>query len=71
LFNPVSPILIALSAAAASFGGASGLLWLTEFLRRGGRSAEPVDLDRSYVWIVAGCIVSLVFVGILGPGVRL
>jgi hypothetical protein len=70
LFNPVSPILIAISAAAASFGGASGLLWLTEFLRGGGRSGEPAELDRSYVWIVAGCLVSLVFVGILGPGVR-
>jgi hypothetical protein len=70
LFNPVSPILIAISAAAASFGGASGLLWLTEFLRGGKRSPEPAELDRSYVWIVAGCIVSLVFVGILGPGVR-
>ena len=35
LFNPVGPVLIAISAAAASFGGASGLLWLTRFLPRG------------------------------------
>jgi hypothetical protein len=35
LFNQVGPIHIAISAAAASFGGASGLLWLTQFLRRG------------------------------------
>jgi hypothetical protein len=70
LFNPVSPMLIAISAAAASFGGASGLLWLTEFLRGAEHSAEPAELDRSYAWIVAGCIVSLLFVGILGPGVR-
>jgi len=70
LFNPVGPILIAISAAAASFGGASGLLWLTQFLRRGGRSAEPAELDRSYVWIVAGCVVSLIFVGILGPSIH-
>jgi hypothetical protein len=69
-FNPVGPILIAISAAAASFGGASGLLWLTQFLRSSRPAAEPVGLDRSRVWIVAGCIVSLVFVGILGPGVH-
>jgi len=49
---------------------ASGLLWLTAFLRGGEGSAAPAELDRSYVWIVAGCVVSLVFVGIVGPGVR-
>src|SRR5204863_4445992 len=54
LFNPVGPILIAISATAASFGGASGLLWLTQFLGGGERSAEAAELDRSYVWIVAG-----------------
>jgi hypothetical protein len=70
LFNPVGPILIAISAAATSFGGASGLPWLTQFPRRGERSAEPAELDRSYVWIVAGCVVSLIFVGILGPSVH-
>ena len=71
LFNPVGPILIAISAAAASFGSASGLLWLTKFLRRGEHSAAPAAaLDRSYVWIVAGCAISLIFVAILGPGIH-
>jgi hypothetical protein len=71
LFNPVGPVLIAISAAAASFGGASGLLWLTKFLRRGEHSAVPAGaLDRSYVWMVAGCVVSLIFVAILGPGIH-
>jgi hypothetical protein len=71
LFNPVGPVLIAISAAAASFGGASGLLWLTRFLRRGEHSAVPAAaLDRSYVWVVAGCVVSLIFVAILGPGIH-
>ena len=70
LFNPVGPVLIAISAAAASFGGASGLLWLTRFTRATTRSAEPAELDRSYAWIVAGCIASVIFVGILGPGIH-
>jgi len=70
LFNPVGPVLIAISAAAASFGGASGLLWLAKFQRRGEHSPEPAKLDRSYVWIVAGCLVSLIFVAILGPGIH-
>lgn len=69
-FNPVGPVLIAMSAAAASFGGASGLLWLTRFLRRGEPAAEPARLDRSYAWIVCGCVVSLIFIFILGPGIH-
>jgi hypothetical protein len=68
LFNPVGPILIAISAAAASFGGASGLLWLTAFVR--GEATQPVVLPRSYAWIVAGCIASLVFIAILGPSIH-
>jgi len=70
LFNPVGPLLIAVSAAAASFGGASGLLWLTQFTRGSKRSAEPAELGRSYAWIVAGCVVSLLFIAILGPGIH-
>lgn len=70
LFNPVGPVLIAISAAAASFGGASGLLWLTQFTRGSTRSAAPAELDRSYAWIVAGCIAAVIFVGILGPGIH-
>ena len=70
LFNPVGPILIAISAAAASFGGASGLLWLTQFIRSGG-SARPAELGRNYAWIVAGCVVSLAFIAILGPSIHL
>ena len=71
LFNPVGPVLIAISAAAASFGGASGLLWLTKFLHRGEHSAAPAAaLDRSYAWIVAGCVVSVIFIAILGPSIH-
>ena len=69
-FNPVGPVVIAISAAAASFGGASGLLWLTQFLRRGEPAREPARLDRSYAWIVAGCVASLVFIFILGPSIH-
>lgn len=31
LFNPLGPLLLFISAAAASFGGASGLLWFHEW----------------------------------------
>ena len=74
LLNPESWRLVLLSAAAASFGGASLLAWYP-----GTGDAEfhtsspevPAGLPRSIGWIVVGGIVLAVFVGIFGPGVRL
>jgi hypothetical protein len=71
LFNPVGPVLIAISAAAASFGGASGLVWLIQFLRARSLAGPPADLGRSPGWIVAGAIAAIVFVAILGPSLHL
>jgi hypothetical protein len=69
LFNPLGPVLIAISAAAASFGGASGLLWLTELLRHfKGPDTVPV-FDRRRGWVGAGFIASLIFIVVLGPGI--
>jgi len=70
LFNPVGPILIAISAAAASFGGASGLLWLTALLRHFPGSDEAADLDRSYAWVAAGVVASILFIVVLGPSIQ-
>ncbi len=70
LLNPVGPILIAISAAAASFGGASGLLWLTALLRHFEGPSVVGVLDRSYGWIAAGGVAALIFIGVLGPSAR-
>ncbi len=73
LFNPVGMILVAISAAAASFGGTSGLAWMTDWLR-GGRVSRapgpPLPIDRRWTWIVAGTVLGVLFIAILGPGVR-
>jgi hypothetical protein len=72
VFNPVGPSLLLISAAAASFGGASGLLWFHEWLR-GDRiplSSDSIVLDRRGGWLVAGALTAIVFVGLLGPGIR-
>lgn len=73
IFNPVSWILVPLSAAAASFGGASGMAWMTQCL--GTRFApkiptEPLPLQRSLAWIIAALIGATLFMGVLGRGVR-
>jgi hypothetical protein len=72
--NPKGWILVALSAAAASFGGTSGLLWMTNLLRGGqippGSQAEPVPIPRSWGWIVVAAIAACVFIAAVGPGLR-
>jgi hypothetical protein len=71
LFNPVGMILVAISAAASSFGGASGLAWMYQWLR--GPWLPPTEfemsrLTRSRGWIVLAAILAVCFVAILGPG---
>jgi hypothetical protein len=74
LLNPVGMILVAISAAAASFGGTSGLAWMAQWL--GGRgipvgpSAQPSYIGRSWEWIIASAILSAAFIFLLGPSVK-
>jgi hypothetical protein len=74
LLNPVGAYLVLISAAAASFGGTSGLAWMAQ-LPRDERRFPPRDgpilqVPRSVPWLAAGVAVALLFVGILGPGIR-
>jgi hypothetical protein len=74
MFNPVGMILVGLSAAAASFGGTSGMAWMTQYL--GTKFApkitsHPLTVHRSRGWIIAAFTAATIFVGVLGRGVRL
>jgi hypothetical protein len=74
LFNPIGMFLVAISAMAASFGGCSGLLWMGSLLR--GSNIPPPSQDgrpitRSSAWIVTAAIIAIMFIAILGRGVRL
>ncbi len=72
--NPQGWILVALSAAASTFGGASGLLWMTNWLRGGriplGSEPEPLSIERSWAWIAAAALLAVLFIAVVGPGVR-
>jgi len=74
LLNPVGARLVLISAAAASFGGTSGLAWMAQLLRNGRlfppRHGPALRIARSVPWLVAGGAVTLLFVGVLGPGIR-
>jgi hypothetical protein len=71
--NPVSPLLILLSAAAASFGGKSGLAWMWTLLR-GTRipssELQMPEIQHRWGWMVAAILVAIVFIAVLGPGVK-
>jgi hypothetical protein len=71
--NPVGPLLILISAAAASFGGNSGLAWMWTLLR-GPRipssEFQMPEIARSRGWIIAAVILAIAFIAGLGPGVK-
>ena len=73
IFNPVGMILIAASAAASSFGGTSGMAWMTQCLgiKFVPKVAAPrFDLLRSQGWLVAALVTAAIFIGVLGRGLR-
>jgi hypothetical protein len=73
LFNPIGLELIVTSAIGASFGLTCGLLRVAPIVAKhagpGQRAVgEPIMLHRG--WIAAGVCVAVLFVGLLGPGIR-
>jgi hypothetical protein len=74
LLNPESPMLVLISAAAASFGGASALAWMAQLLRNRERyppTGPALGLARGWPWLVAGAAATVIFIGVLGPGIGL
>ena len=70
LLNPHGFIIVAISAAASSLGGTSGLLWMMEWLDRRKRVESGLMIQRSWRWIALGVIVTIVYAAILGPTIR-
>jgi hypothetical protein len=74
LFEPGGAIIVLISGVAASLGGASALAWGPQLLNDPhlGEPQEPVlRVTRDCRWIVAGAVVAIVFVFVLGHGVSL
>ena len=74
VLNPLDPMLLLISAAAASLGGTSALLWCTSWLRNPAFAATdgpPAMPGRHLGWIGAGIVMAVVFIAIMGPGIRL
>jgi hypothetical protein len=72
--NPQGWFLVAMSAAASTFGGTSALLWSAEWLRGSmipaGPDAAPIPIPRSWAWIVAAAVIGVCFILVLGRGIH-
>jgi hypothetical protein len=71
--NPLGPLLILLSAAAASFGGKSALAWMWTLLhgpRIPNSEVQMPELEHSHGWIVAAALLAIAFIALLGPGLK-
>lgn len=74
--NPAGLALVAISGAAASLGGTSGLAWGPQMLRgasSGSADVAPIDpeaIARSWPVIALAGVGSILFILILGHGVR-
>jgi hypothetical protein len=74
VFNPVGPLLILISAAAASFGGHSGLAWMWTLLKNPRIPSSEFrmpEIERSLGWVIAAVVLAIGFIAGLGPGVKL
>ena len=68
--NPLGIIIVLISAAAASLGGTSALLWMMQWLNRKAVSPAPyLQLARSWSWIIAGIGFTLLYALVLGPSI--
>jgi hypothetical protein len=74
--NPSGLALVAISGAAASLGGTSGLAWGPQMLRgsptpvANAPPSDPEAIARSWPVIALAVAMSILFIVILGPGVR-
>ena len=72
LLNPLGLQLLWQSALPATAGGQSGLLWLQYYIPRGTEpNVTSPELDRSYMWVGVGAVLTPLYVVVLGRGVVL
>ena len=70
-FNPLGPMMILTVGAAASFGAGIGLALIQRAFPYLPASAAPARVTRSWGWIGVAAIVLVVFVGVVGPGIKI
>lgn len=71
--NPIGPSLILTSGVSSGFGAMAGLAALPSLIERRTTGAPEGGrpLPFSLGWCVAGAVAAALFVGVIGPGIRL
>ncbi len=71
--NPIGPSLILTSGVSSGFGAMAGLVFLPTLVEKQTSQVRSAGqaLPFSLGWCVAGAIVALIFIGLLGPGIPL
>lgn len=70
VFEPNGLFILLASAAASSFGGASGFLWGPRSMRPGPAAAQPFIVRRNWAWIVFAAALVTAVALILGPSIN-
>ncbi|GHO70360.1 hypothetical protein KSC_092520 [Ktedonobacter sp. SOSP1-52] len=70
IFNPVSPLLILISGAAASFGGTAFLMPINGIIKKPlpNTPEEPLTPTRDWLWLSLGVVALIIYFFVLGPG---
>jgi len=70
--DPGGAMVVVISGAAASLGGASALAWGPQLLHDpslGIPTGAPLQVTRQWWWIAVAAVVAIAFVFLLGPGI--
>lgn len=68
--DPLGLKLFLVSTVPAAFGGSSGLLWADSLLPRGPAKEQTLLVNRQPAWWIAGAVLGLAYILILGPGIK-
>jgi len=71
LLNPVGVQLVWQSALPATAGANCGLLWLRHYIPKGTRPEQTESVERDYKWVGMAVVFALLFIFVLGPGIKL
>ena len=71
--NSIDPSLVLTSGVSSGFGAMFGMLFLPNIVEGtvGGSPSGAPGLRVSIRWVLAGLLVAILFIGVLGPGIPL
>lgn len=73
LLNPLG-VFVVFTSASASFGGSSAFAWMSQLLKNSRwfpqQSEAYIQIERSWIWIIAALVLLAFHIIVLGPGLH-